>query len=168
MDADKRRIFFGITIIVFVLVVFFAVSANFFVQKKFQLPDAPDGITSIAVYHSSYWYGNNYKDISDRSGIRRIIDVLQQVKIDFSSPEKRGTPSGGASVKLVLRYEDGTDYNICVLLFGEDKIVIGPEFIDGYYGTWTNAEDFFWDLDYPMIHLLDGELGPESYKGPDS
>lgn len=167
MGNDKKHPLYGAAIIVFILTGCFTIYFNFFAQKRFQLPDSSDRITSISIYDGSLWYGTNCKEISNQTGIEHIIDVLQQVEIDYSSPENRGAPAGGSSLEFVLHYEDGTDNTICVLCFGGDKIVIGPEFTDGYYGTWPDAEIFFWNLDYPVIHLSDGELGRDSYKGPD-
>ncbi|MCI9171150.1 MAG: hypothetical protein HFF42_09535 [Lawsonibacter sp.] len=134
----------------------FVIYLTFFKKEKFQLPDSPDGILSISIYDYSYLYGNNRKDILDREGIGYIIDALQQVEVDFSRPRGKDDYGSTSGRELVLYYEDGTEYVIHVVLWGSEKVMVGLSEDKVYWGTWPDSEKFFWNLDYPIIHLTDG------------
>lgn len=134
----------------------FAIYLTFFKEEKFHLPDSPDGIRSISIYDYSFCFGNSRKDILDQEGIGYIIDVLQQVEVDFSRPRGKEDYGSTSGRDLILYYEDGTEYVIHVAIWGDEKVMVGLSADKMYWGTWPDAENFFWNLDYPRIQLTHG------------
>ena len=171
MEANKRRIIYssvivGIFIFIGVLVIYIDIGK----QKSLMLPDSADDIISISVCETSC-DGTFCKDISDELGIKAIIDILHQVEIDFSEPKKWELYVGASGRTIVLYDKDGINCEVEMAVLGGDRVIFHPssDINDPvYYGTWPDSENFFQNLDYPMVHLKGNEIDQYLYKGLDT
>lgn len=157
MEANKRRIFFiGVITGMLVSIGAFLIYTNISAQRKLRLPDSADNIFSISIQETSC-EGTFFKSIPDHRGIESIIDIFQQVEIDFSKPEERRPYAGAIGRTIVLVYRDGTERRVEMAALGGNKVIYYPSCSEkalGYRGTWPGSETFFQNLDYPCSRLV--------------
>ena len=157
MEVNKKRIFFiGVITGMLVSIGAFLIYTNISAQRKLQLPDSADNIFAISIQETSC-EGTFFKSIPDHRGIESIIDVFQQVEIDFSKPEKWRSYEGATGRAIVLFYRDGTERRVEMAALGGDVVIYYPSCAEkalSYRGTWPGSEDFFQNLDYPCSRLV--------------